>query len=75
MTITLKLKSGLEKILHKSIIEMNIAENACLMDILRELNFPADKAGVVLIDGRLGNKTCRLHEGETVKIFPQSIGC
>jgi hypothetical protein len=75
MMVTLKLKSGLEKYLEKNVIEMDLTCNKSLIDILREINFPEEKAGIVLIDGKIGNKNCVLRGGETVKIFPQTIGC
>lgn len=75
MTITLKLKSGLEKLLDRNVLELEIKGTECLLDILRQINFPEEKAGVVLINGKLCSKDYRLHGGETVKIFPQTIGC
>jgi len=75
MTVTLKLKSGLEKFFDKCIIEKELSGNTCLIDILHEINFPEEKAGIVLIDGKVCNKNHMLHGGETVKIFPQTIGC
>ena len=75
MTVTLKLKSGLEKYTRSNTIEHEMHCERTLIDILKEIDFPEEKAGIVLIDGKLGNKHCLLRGGETVKIFPQTIGC
>lgn len=75
MIVTLKLKSGLEKYTERNIIEIELQAENTLMNVLREINFPEEKAGIVLIDGKVGNKNYKLRGGETVKLFPQTIGC
>jgi hypothetical protein len=75
MTIILKLKSGLEKYLERSTIEIELENKNTLLNVLKEINFPEEKAGIVLVDGMLSDKNCMLRGGETVKIFPQKIGC
>ena len=74
MTITLKLKSGLEKYLDRNVIEIELNGANKLVDVLKEINFPEEKAGIVLVDGKISHKSCLLRGGETVKLFPQTVG-
>lgn len=75
MTVTLKLKSGLEKYLEKNTVEIELNSQDTLLNVLKEINFPEEKAGIVLVNGIISHKNHVLRGGETVKLFPQTIGC
>ncbi len=68
--ITLKLKSGLDKVIGKNVIELEIPAEKKLCDILQDIRFPLSEARVVLVDGKRSHLNCVLHGGETVKLFP-----
>lgn len=70
MTVTLKLKSGLEKLVSKSVIQCEITAERKIIDVLRDINFPVDKAGIVVVDGKRRPTDALLHGGELVKVFP-----
>jgi len=70
MTVTLKLKSGLEKLVSKSVIEHEITGEKKIIDVLREINFPVDMAGIVVVDGKRRSFDSVLRGGELVKVFP-----
>jgi sulfur carrier protein ThiS len=73
MTIILKLKSGLEKYTETSVIEYEMSATKTVLDVLTEMNFPVERTGAVLVDGKLAEKNHKLRGGETVKIFPAHI--
>ena len=73
MTVTLKLKSGLEKLVSKSVIQCEINCEKRIVDLLREINFPVDMAGIVVVDGKKKTKDSLLRGGELVKVFPPSF--
>lgn len=73
MIVTLKLKSGLEKFMETNVIEYEISDEKTVLDVLTELNFPVERAGAILVDGKVSPISNRLHGGETVKIFPQKF--
>ncbi len=75
MTVTLKLKSGLDKLLDRGIFEIEIEGGKSLTDVLKNINFPVERAGIVLVDGKKSTKNHELHDGEVIKIFPHTIGC
>jgi hypothetical protein len=73
MTVTLKLKSGLDRFVSKSIIQCEITSGKKIIDVLREVNFPVDMAGIVVVDGKRRTKDSLLHGGELVKVFPPTF--
>jgi len=73
MTVTLKLKSGLEKFVSKPEIQCEINSEKRIIDLLREINFPVDMAGIVVVDGKRKPKDSFLHGGELVKVFPAAF--
>jgi len=73
MTVTLKLKSGLEKLVSKSVIQCEINCEKRIIDLLREINFPVEMAGIVVVDGKKKSKDSLLRGGELVKVFPPAF--
>ena len=70
MVVTLKLKSGLDKIIGRNIIELDIPFEKKLCDLLEDIRFPLSEARVVLVDGKRSHLNCVLRGGEVVKVFP-----
>ena len=73
MTVTFKLKSGLDRFLSKSVVQCEIASEKKIIDVLRQINFPVDMAGIVVVDGRKCTKDSILRGGELVKVFPSAF--
>jgi hypothetical protein len=70
MLVTLKLKSGLDRFLSKPVIQCEIATEKRVIDVLRQINFPVDMVGIVVVDGIKCTKDSILRGGEMVKVFP-----
>jgi hypothetical protein len=70
MLVTFKLKSGLDRFLSKPVVQCEIVSEKKVIDVLRQINFPVDMAGIVLVDGRRCTKDSLLRGGELVKVFP-----
>lgn len=70
MTVTFKLKSGLDRFLAKQIVQCEINNDQKVIDVLKQIKFPVDMAGVIIVDGKKSNMNSVLHGGEMVKVFP-----
>lgn len=68
--ITLKLKSGLDRLIGKHTIQFDLPAERKLSDVLHEIRFPLNEAGVILVNGKRSHVNCMLRGGETVKLFP-----
>jgi hypothetical protein len=70
MDVKVKLKYGLDSIMEKDVMVCAIDSGKKVIDLLEQIHFPLDKAGVVLVDGRRSHKESILYGGELIKIFP-----
>lgn len=73
MVVRVILKSGLDKIIQKDVVACEINPGERVHDLLKHISFPAERAGIVLVDGIRKGKDCVLHGGEVIKIFPESF--
>lgn len=70
MNVRVKLKYGLDRILEKDVVVCDIDSGKKVIDLLEQIHFPSDRAGVVLVDGKKCHKESLLYGGEIVKVFP-----
>lgn len=75
MVVTLKLKCGLERYSSNSMVRYEIDTKKKISDVLEEMHFPVDRAGIILIDGVKSNINNTVRGGETVKVFPPTFNC
>jgi hypothetical protein len=68
--VKVKLKYGLDRVMEKDVMVCAIDSGKKVIDILEQIRFPLDKAGVVLVDGKRSHKESLLYGGEVIKIFP-----
>jgi molybdopterin converting factor small subunit len=68
--IHLKLYATLKAFLPPGAEAYAISEGATVQDVLTALNVPDDMAKLVFVDGRQADRSCSLHGGERVGIFP-----
>lgn len=73
MTVTLKLKSGLDKFLSKQVVQCEICDNKKVIDVLKQVKFPVDMAGIIVVDGKRCSIDSVLHGGELVKVYPSAF--
>ncbi len=73
MVVRVILKFGLDKIIQKDVVACEIKSGERVNDLLNHIRFPAERAGIVLVDGIRRGKDCMLYGGEVVKIFPESF--
>ncbi len=73
MTVTLKLKSGLDRFISKQVVQCEISDDKKVADVLKQVKFPVDMAGIVVVDGKRCSVESILHGGELVKIFPAAF--
>ena len=73
MTVTLKLKSGLDRFLAKQVVECEINDDKKVIDVLKLVKFPVDMAGIIVVDGKKCSLNSVLHGGELIKVFPPAF--
>ncbi len=70
MTVTFKLKSGLDRFTAKQVVQYEINNEQKIIDVLKQIKFPVDMAGIIIVDGKKCNVNSVLRGGELVKVFP-----
>lgn len=82
MKITIKLFALLDKYLpdgaHKNQVDITVADDATVMDVIRSINLPQEHCHLVLVNGVYiapsERKTRVLNEGEALAIWPPVAG-
>ena len=71
MLVKIMLKFGLDKLINKEVVECDVRSGEKITEVFRIINFPAERAGVVLVDGIKKGKDSALYGGEVIKVFPE----
>jgi len=58
----------------ESKVEIHLPEGSTVMDIIKELNIPADEAGIAVIRGEAVSQDFILKSNDTVTLHPIIIG-
>lgn len=82
MKITIKLFALLDKYLpdgaHKNQVDITVADDATVMDVIRSINLPQEHCHLVLVNGVYiapsERETRVLNEGEALAIWPPVAG-
>ncbi len=69
MKITIKLFATF-RIGRGKIIEKEISQETKIMDLIDELNIPADQVAILLVNGLDGKLEQMLNENDTISLFP-----
>jgi sulfur carrier protein ThiS len=59
---------------HLSGLEVNIPEEASILDLLDYLNLSSERLGMIYMDDKVLNKKSRLNDGAQIKIFQPISG-
>jgi hypothetical protein len=73
MNVKVMLKYGLDKVLEKDVVECDINSGGKVVDLLKQINFPADKAVIILVDGKKKCMDSILYGGEIIKVYPENF--
>lgn len=78
MRLTVKLYGTLSRSFdeydHLSGLDVNIPEEASILDLLDYLNLSSERLGMIYMDDKVLNKKSRLKDGAQIKIFQPISG-
>ena len=73
MKLEIKLFASLQKFMPKA-EKVELADNCTVFDLLKEMGINSSEVAITLVNGRHVQLEQRLHDGETVAIFPPIAG-
>ncbi len=73
MKVEIKLFAGLQKFMPNA-EKVELDNNCTVLDLLEKIGINSSEVAITLVNGRHVDLDQRLHEGETVAIFPPIAG-
>ena len=73
MKLEIKLFASLQKFMPNA-EKVDLDDNCTVLDLLKKIGINPSEVAIILVNGRHVDLDQRLHEGETVAIFPPIAG-